>query len=175
MLDVRRRKDIRVCEPRSVGNLQKLEKQGLLITSATPRGRLRPNRSGQRCPGDEHRTGHKPQDLNSHNDSRAPSPRPTPPVAAAVESTDRYAFTFSFGNSNQRRLLNNPVASTNQRFTGSGPDAPHSGVCKDISSFVSMECSLRAQLCTEVQVCKRRKRVLPSVSDRPAEKQSGVG
>lgn len=45
MLDVRRRKDIRVCEPRSAGDLQKLEKQGLLKSSATPRGRLLPNRS----------------------------------------------------------------------------------------------------------------------------------
>lgn len=36
MMDTRRRKDIRVCgKPRSTGDVQKLEKQGLLTTSAT--------------------------------------------------------------------------------------------------------------------------------------------
>ena len=141
MMDTRGRKDIRVCEPRNAGDFQKLEKQGLVITSVTPCGRLIAGRSGQcrrRCPGDEHRRGHKHQDLSSQNN---PSPPASPVIAAAVASP-RYAFTFSFGNSNQRKLVNNPIASTNQHLMSSGPDAPHSGVCKDISSFVSMECSL---------------------------------
>lgn len=126
MMDTRRRKDIRVCEPRSTGDVQKLEKQGLLTTSATPCGRLIPDRGGQRhkrCPGDERRRVRKHQDLSSHNDTLTPSPRPTLPGVAAAVPSPRYAFTFSFGNSNQRKLVNNPITSTNQRLTSSGPDA----------------------------------------------------
>ena len=117
MMDTRRRKDLGVREPRSTGDVQRLEKQGLL-TSATPCGRLIPDRGGQRrkrCPGDERRRVHKHQDLSSHKDTLTPRPRPTLPGVAAAVPSPRYAFTFSFGNSNQRKLVNNPITSTNQR------------------------------------------------------------
>lgn len=74
MMDTRGQKDIRVCEPRNAGDFQKLEKQGPVITSVTPCGRLIADRSGQCrrcCPGDEHRRG---QDLSSQNNNPSPLP-----------------------------------------------------------------------------------------------------
>ena len=91
-MDVRRRKDIRVCEPRSAGDLQKLERQALLKSSATPRGRLLPNRSVSAAP--EMNTG---EDINVRSQfPRLARPQPPPHPASRCCCCDLSQTRFHF-------------------------------------------------------------------------------
>lgn len=76
------------------GDFQKLEKQGLVITSATPCGRLIADGSGQcrrRCPGDEPRRGHKHRDLSSQNNN--PHPLPLQPLLLLWHLSDMLSLS----------------------------------------------------------------------------------